>query len=334
MPVAVIHPQVQHSHQAAWALAEAGLLERYYTSCFFEPARLRFLPPFLRREFGKRYHPGIPLSRVATFPCPDIAWKLAGALAGPALHERLYYYSVWRFDAHMARRVARSPARIVTGFENSCRDIFRAAGKAGKICVLDAASVHYLAQKEVYTPPYSAAFRDKINTRKEEEIRLADRILTLSGYAKETYVRAGIPEHKITVIPPGVDGRRFAMEKKKRTRNSFKYLFVGNIKPAKGVDILLNAFNRIEAPGKKLTIIGAMGDAAHLLGNRQNNIAVKGYVPHEKLPEEYNDADIFILPSRLDGFGLVVTEAMSTATPVIVSSHVGAKDLVNDGVSG
>ncbi len=200
--------------------------------------------------------------------------------------------------------------------------------------MLDAASVHYLAQKEVYMPPYSAAFRDKINTRKEEEIRLADRILTLSGYAKETYVRSCIPEHKITVIPPGVDGRRFAMEKKKRTRNSFKYLFVGNIKPAKGVDILLNAFNRIEAPGKKLTIIGAMGDAAHLLGNRQNNIAVKGYVPHEKLPEEYNDADIFILPSRLDGFGLVVTEAMSTATPVIVSSHVGAKDLVNDGVSG
>ena len=57
-------------------------------------------------------------------------------------------------------------------------------------------------------------------------------------------------------------------------------------------------------------------------------------MPHEQLRAEYDRADVFILPSRLDGFGLVVMEAMATATPVIVSSHVGAKDLVQAGVTG
>ena len=333
MTVAVCHPQVQHSHQVAWALADAGLLENFYTSCFFEPSQLRFLPSRLQREFGKRYHPHIPSSHVVTFPYLDVAWKLAGKVLGSALHERLFYDSVWWFDAFMARRIADSKARIVVGYENSCCEIFRCAKKAGKMCVLDAASVHYLAQKEVYTPPYSAAFQEKVNARKEAEIQLADHILTLSSYAKETYVLAGVPESKITVIPLGVDDSRFPAQKK-REGNAFTYLFVGNIKLSKGVDLLLEAFHRLDVPGKQLTIIGAMGDAESLLRQGHANVTVKGHLPHEKLWEEYAGANVSILPSRLDGFGMVVTEAMSTETPVIVSTHVGAKDLVEEGMNG
>lgn len=333
MTVTICHPQAQHSHQVAWALADAGLLEKYYTSCFFDPSRLRLLPNGLQREFSKRYHPHIPPSQVVTLPYMDVAWKLAGKVLGSALHERLFYENVWWFDALIARQVADSNARIVVGYENSSREIFRRAKKAGKWCVLDAASVHYLAQKEVYTPPYSAAFLDKVNARKEAEIQLADHILTLSSYAKETYVRAGVPASKITAIPLGVDAQKFPVQKK-RTGNAFTYLFIGNVKLSKGVDLLLEAFHRLDVSGKQLAIIGAMGDAESLLRQRQADVTVKGHLSHEKLREEYAGADVFVLPSRLDGFGMVVTEAMSTATPVIVSTHVGAKDLVEEGMNG
>jgi len=333
MTVAVCHPQVQHSHQVAWALADAGMLDSFYTSCFFEPSRRRFLPKRLQREFGKRYHPNIPLSQVVTLPYLDVAWKLAGKFVGSALRERLFYYNVWWFDALMARRVAASQSRIVVGYENSCCQIFRKAKKAGKLCVLDAASVHYQAQKEVYTPPYSAVFLENINARKEAEIELADHVLTLSSYAKETYVQAGVPESKITVISLGVDNTRFPAQRKP-LGNEFTYLFVGNVKLSKGVDLLLEAFSRLNVPGKQLTIIGAMGDAEPWLRQEHTDVHVKGHLPHEKLWEEYTAADVFILPSRLDGFGMVVTEAMSTGTPVIVSTRVGAKDLVEEGLNG
>ena len=334
MTVTVVHPQVQHSHQVARALAEAGLLEQYVTSCCFTPQQIALLSASLRTEFSKRYHPHIPYDRVATFPYAELAWKLAGMIVSPALHERLFYHNVWLFDRMVSRRVARSQARIVVGYENSSRATFRAAKRQGKFCVLDAASVHYQAQQEVYTPPYSAAFLKRINAGKAEEIRLADHILTLSGYARETYIRAGVPAGKISVIPLGVDCSRFHGSSRNPAPEGFRFLFVGNIKYSKGTDLLLKSFERLDIPGKQLVIIGASGDASHLLSPLPEGVTVKGHMPHDQLCGEYDRADVFVLPSRLDGFGLVVTEAMATGTPVIVSSHVGAKDLVQNGVTG
>ena len=334
MSITVVNPQVQHSYQVAVALIEGGLLENYVTSFFFRPDQISYLPHFLRQEFAKRFHPQIPTDKVVTFPYIELAWKLAGKLVTPALHERLFYYNVWGFDALMARRVAKSPGHIVVGYENSCRETFKAAKKTGKYCVLDAASIHYLSQKEVYRPPYSERFLARINAVKEEEINLADHILALSNYAKESYIQAGVPGKKITVIPLGIDIDKFTKHKKEKKGDYFTYLFAGNLKLSKGVDILLDAFSKVEVPNKRLTIIGAMGDAAPLLKKRLSKVIVKKHMPQEKLLEEYHDADIFVLPSRLDGFGFVVAEAMSTATPVIVSSHVGAKDLVEDDING
>lgn len=334
MSITVVHPQIQHSHQVAWALAECGLLENYVTSCFFPPGRLSRLPNSLRRELVKRYNPHIPQSKVVTFPYLDLAWKLGGKIFPLALNERLFYYNVWGFDAIMADRVAASPTRIVVGYENSCSNIFKAAKKAGKYCVLDASATHYLSHNTIFQPLYTKKLLARINARKEEEIVLADHILTLSGYSKETYVKAGVPESKITVISLGVDEDKFPAGMKKTVSDYFRYLFIGNVKVAKGVDILIDAFNKIEVPNKRLTIIGSMGDASPLFQKRQDNIDVKGHIPHDELWKEYNEADVFLLPSRSDGFGMVVTEAMSTATPVIVSSHVGAKDLVEHGVNG
>lgn len=333
MTVAVCHPQVQHSHQVAWALADAGLLDSFYTSCFFEPSRLKLLPKSIRIELGKRYHSNIPSSQVVTFPYYDVVWKLSGKVVGTALHERLFYNNVWQFDSFMSKQIANSKAKIVVGYENSCREIFNKSRRSGKVCVLDAASVHYQTQRNVYLPPYPEAFLEKVNARKEAEIQFADHILTLSSYAKETYVQAGVPENKISVLPLGTDIGQIAV-KKKKTGCSFKYLFVGNVKLSKGIDLLVEAFEQLNVPEKHLIIIGAMGDAEPFLRRCGPNITVKGHLPHDALREEYANADVFVLPSRLDGFGMVVTEAMSAATPVIVSSHVGAKDLVKDGENG
>lgn len=335
MSVCVAHPQVQHSHQVVLALSKTGLLHSYYTSFFFDQRKFEFLPRSIQGKLRKRYHPDIPLSRVITFPYFDVLFKLLGKMAGPCFREKAFYYNVWNFDRFMARPIALSDARIVVGYENSCRDIFRQAKKVGKVCVLDAASVHYQAQKEVYRPTYAESFLDRVNTRKEAEIQAADYILTLSSYAKETYVRAGVPESKISVIPLGVDMLKFSSQGiEPRPGGVFNFLFVGNLKLSKGVDLLLDAFDRLDVPGKHLTIIGARGDAEMLLRECRPNVTVKAHMPHDSLWHEYAATDVFVLPSRLDGFGMVVVEAMAASKPVIVSTHVGAKDLVEEDLNG
>jgi len=63
-------------------------------------------------------------------------------------------------------------------------------------------------------------------------------------------------------------------------------------------------------------------------------VQFEGFVPHSRLSQEYLTSDVLVLPSRFDGFGMVVTEAMACGLPVIVSSAVGAADLVEHGRNG
>jgi UDP-glucose:(heptosyl)LPS alpha-1,3-glucosyltransferase len=66
----------------------------------------------------------------------------------------------------------------------------------------------------------------------------------------------------------------------------------------------------------------------------QDNILYMGAIPHGHIAKFYLAADIFSMPSRFDTFGLTVLEAMAASLPVIVSTNVGAKDIVKQGING
>lgn len=330
MKISVAHPQVQHSHQLVCALNDALILDKYYTSCFFDPEKYRWLPKRVFEIIRKRSNEFIPYEKVETFPFVDILWKTSGYFLPRRTHEKLFYSNVWSFDSVVARKLKNSSANIVVGYENSTRDIFRAAKRLGKICVLDAASVHFNTQKSVYRPNYSSSFLDKVNARKLEETQLADHILVLSDFAKKSYVENGIEQGKISIVPLGVNYEIFKITPKK-TSQFFTFLFVGNKKLSKGLDVLVEAFDRLDLGCKRLIIIGAPGDYSVM---ETENIIVKPHISKEQLQTEYSLSDVFVLPSRLDGFGQVVLEAMATATPVIVSDRVGAKDAIKHGENG
>jgi len=117
--------------------------------------------------------------------------------------------------------------------------------------------------------------------------------------------------------------------------------FVGQLIPRKGVDLLLEAMRPLfdDYRDLRLSIIGggseaqALQAAVHSLGI-DNRVNFEGALRSDKIYARLASVDLLVLPSRWDGWGIVVNEALSAQVPVIVSDRCGAADLIQHGVNG
>ena len=103
-----------------------------------------------------------------------------------------------------------------------------------------------------------------------------------------------------------------------------KFLYVGRLIAVKNLEWLINRFAC--HPELELTIIGT-GDLENYLKSIANsNVKFLGTIPNSKLFEYYQKADVFVLPSYYETYGLVVEEALNNGTPVLLSHMVGCQD--------
>lgn len=173
--------------------------------------------------------------------------------------------------------------------------------------------------------------------------RGADEIIAISDHAHRQLVeRYGFDPEHVHTIPHGVDTDRFyprsephpAVDPDKQT-----LLYVGRLGARKGLDLALEALARIEEPAVEFLIAGT-GRHEATLRKRASELGVSeqvrflGYVPEEELPSLYSSADVFVLPSRYEGFGLVVLEAMACGTPVVGVSAGGIPTAIDHGSNG
>ena len=115
-------------------------------------------------------------------------------------------------------------------------------------------------------------------------------------------------------------------------KKEFKYLCVARLIPIKNLEFLINTFNKNE---KKLTIAGQGILEEKLRRMAKQNIKIVGHIPNKKIGKLYQEHDIFILPSKIEPWGLVVEEALYNELPVIVSNKVGSNiDMVKNYSSG
>jgi len=119
------------------------------------------------------------------------------------------------------------------------------------------------------------------------------------------------------------------------------FLFCGQMIARKGLDHLLAAFNALAGrhPGARLLLAGREADLPGLLAGLpapvRARIEYAGFLPPEELPGIFARADVFVLPSRYDGWGVVVNQALGAGLPIVCSDAVGAgHDLVEPGVNG
>ena len=102
------------------------------------------------------------------------------------------------------------------------------------------------------------------------------------------------------------------------------FLYVGRLVEVKNLRMLIEVFNQL--PELKLDVIGFGEQEEELKMMSQSNIHFLGAIPNKELSSYYQQSDVFVLPSVVEPWGLVVEEALNNGTPVIVSDRVGCKD--------
>lgn len=169
--------------------------------------------------------------------------------------------------------------------------------------------------------------------RRVREYELADAILCPSHFVKESFVTEGFPADRVHVVPYGIPPPEVLAPAARD--GVFRVLYVGQIAPRKGVRYLLEAFARLDHPGKELLIVGPRSAPDGLEGMAiPANVTFAGVLKGIDLARAYSAASVLVLPTLEEGLALVLGEALSYGTPVIATVNSGGADLFTDGVEG
>jgi glycosyltransferase involved in cell wall biosynthesis len=188
---------------------------------------------------------------------------------------------------------------------------------------LHRSSRHILSQKEILAALPAARQVSHFMVRREKAgYALADHIIVPSIHVVESFAPWPNCAAKLVLNPLGVDLALFPMrETAKADRPTV--LFVGQWSYRKGVDLLAAAVRQL--PFAKLVHVGAMDDAPF---PDEPQFEHHNHVPQSALTDYYANAQLFVLASREDGFGVVLSQALASGLRVVCTNRTGGPDLV------
>lgn len=356
MKLLVSHPTLNaNSKNLMIGLLQNKLVFKLFTSIAIFPGQLLYklgnnpkLKDLKRRSLDKTWQPYTRSNSFFEFG-RLLASKLS--LNNLITHEsgifcidRVYQ----KHDQWVANKLTKAKKRGLSGvyaYEDGALSTFTKAKQLGLCCIYDLPigywkSARLLMEKEFdINPDWSDTLTgfsdspDKLH-KKDWELALADVIFVASSFTKKTLQEYSGNLAEIKVIPYGFPEVKQKKNYQPLTNRKLKILFIGGLSQRKGLSYLFEAVQELQNE-VDLTIVGhkAVPDC-----NALNEALTKHKwipsLPHEQILACMSEHDVFVFPSLFEGFGLVITEAMSQGVPVITTDRTAGPDLIKNGEDG
>lgn len=316
-----------HFHKYIHLLASKGILSRFFYSYrinFTIEVSKKIKKNFLLKEYG----------------------MYAGAyfLKGKKFFRWIkLMHDVWQWQVRREKIKGNIVHFLVHG---NCYKIINQYKRKGFVIIGEVVNAHPDQQEIILKAEYAKwnlkynAGEQYFSEKIKQEYLLCDHLLVASTYLKNSLVREGFAENRISVVPYAIDPKDCKKKSSWINRDShIKLLYVGQITPRKGVIYLLKAFQQLYKTGLNcsLTIVGSVDDIYQPVTASYFSlpgITHLNHVDNNSITDVMLDHDLFIMPSIEDGFGIVVSEALSVNLPVIVTSNCGSAEIIKDGKNG
>lgn len=356
MKIILSHPTGNANVRAvAEGLAKADLLKGFYTSIatfsgniWDRLGRFTLLAEFLRRKFNPILQP-----YTQQYPWFELGRSIATKLGLQRLlkHESglfcidYVYKSLDKYVSKQLTLAAKKETTAIYTYEDGALESFKKAKQLGIVNLYDLPigywrAAHRLLKTEHINRPEWAitltGFQDSNRKlqRKDDELALADHVFVASSFTALTlneYIGNLAP---IVVIPYGFPPVNENREYTYNGNRPLKLLFVGGLSQRKGIANLFEALNGLEEK-VQLTLVGRK--AAENCDVLNNALSLHTWIPslpHHEVLQLMRAHDVLVFPSLFEGFGLVITEAMSQGTPVITTERTAGPDIITSGENG
>lgn len=344
-----------YSLNAAIALSEAGILHELITTLAYNPngpfaqvinALPRAIGDRLTIELKRRLWLLPNAGRIRSHPSHELM-RLVITLS--QLYKPLHLdrrHLIDRVYANLDNHTACHHLHnidAVYAYEDEAAATFKVAKQRGIRCLYDLPIPYYQTSQRIQAeeaerfPELKSAMPAvqepawKLE-RKQQEVELADHIFVASSMTERSLLEIGISADKITVIPYGAPVDYFQPQPKPDV--TFRAIYAGRLSPRKGAHYLLSVWKELKLPHAELMMVGSNMMPPDWFAPYQDCCRLVPSVSHMALNQYYSAANVLVFPSLVEGFGLVLTEAMACGIPVITTPNTAGPNLITDGVEG
>jgi len=330
-------------------LHRAGRLGRLYTDSYRKTGveravqhwlSARWWVPRLVKMFSNRYTPLLDGADVARFERLAIRNALQRRRRRTRAEKEALIITMAQDFARAALRAGATGHEVIYAFKGAALELFEATAP-GCIRVLEQSILPYeptlaLLQREQdawghwYREGIEVAFPAEAIAREKREWALADRIVAGSDFVRQGLIDSGVSADMIVVVPYGVPLP--PVRPTRRRSGPLKLLFAGKVGLRKGVHHLLTAIEEFDPAELQVNFAGDCELTDDIRQRFAGRARFLGRVPRAQMQALYAEADVFVLPSIVEGSATVTYEAMAQGLPVITTPNAGS--LVEDGIHG
>ena len=325
-------------YQVPIALSKANKLECLITD-FYTPDALRG-SSFLKDFFKRRSTPHISSSLTAS------TWRalfLQFIIRLPFISEGQRYKLFKRLDRILsvkAGKLAKKTKAQLLIYSGYAKEAFEAVEGSDTQRILFVYHPHAQLPEEILEEDFQSSpeiawsrnlhhLESKLsdNNRLTEEIKMADLVITASSFTRKS-VEHILPDYEnIAVVPYGTREDYLEIPLIPSSGDRCKFLFVGQGVQRKGLHHLIKAWESSKNLNISLTLVCSVIDPGIIDKTKELGIEIKQNLSGDQLKQEFAQADVFIMPSLVEGFGLVYLEALAAGCYTIGTENTGLPDL-------